>query len=137
MLSRRALLAARAIPRRWQRSRVVLKAYRGFEVPAPDADAAAAADAARRAALGRLRAWGAACEARPSVRATIVDPERLVANNIGYAENTATSNCAQTVRAAAGIAAGGGASAAQRGALVAAPLALGLLLILLKARPAK
>jgi glutathione S-transferase len=60
-------------------------AYRNFELP----------DEPR---FDRLRAWHEACRRRPSVRATLADEEKLVANYQGYADNSATSAVAKSVR---------------------------------------
>lgn len=46
----------------------------------------------------RLRSWHEACQRRPSVRATLADESKLVANYAGYADNTATSAVAKSVR---------------------------------------
>ena len=89
-----------------------------------DADAGAAADPAPRGARPAARVGrGAAERARDDRR------PRGSANSIGYAENTATSNCAQTVRAAAGARGGRRRGAARRRRRSSRRPALGLLLI--------
>lgn len=60
-------------------------AYRKFELP-------------EEPRFDRLRAWHEACRARPSVRATLADDSKLVANYAGYADNSATSTVAKSVR---------------------------------------
>eukprot|EP00965_Chrysotila_dentata_P060333 1999798-Pleurochrysis_carterae.AAC.1 len=75
----------------WQRMHVVLAAYRGFSLPSAHESPAFAA----------LHKWGAACESFKPFTRTVVDRERLIANNIGYADNRATSTCAQIMRGTA------------------------------------
>jgi glutathione S-transferase len=74
----------------FQRLSSVLSTYRDYELPEGEP-------------FDRLRAWYAACLARPSFASTIANRERLVANYIGYADNRATSDCAVTTRATVGI----------------------------------
>ena len=75
----------------FQRMHVILAHYRGFALP-DDAPW-----------VPRLKKWFSACRARDSFASTMADEAKLVANNIGYANNTGTSVCAQNTRAGAGI----------------------------------
>ena len=68
----------------WQRMHSVIRHYRGFEIPP--------------ARLGRLVRWGDAVMTRPSFARTCVDPDRLIANYSGYADDSATSAVAQQFR---------------------------------------
>ena len=58
--------------------------------------AAAALEANFGERFDRLRAWHEACRHRPSVRATLADESKLVANYDGYADNSATSAVASS-----------------------------------------
>jgi len=64
----------------YQRCTTVLAERRQFEIPP---------------SLTRLHAWADATRVRPSIAATIVDTDRLVANYVGYADGTATSDAAK------------------------------------------
>mmetsp|Transcript_19199 Transcript_19199/g.55831 ORF Transcript_19199/g.55831 Transcript_19199/m.55831 type:complete len:261 (+) Transcript_19199:338-1120(+) len=72
-----------------QRFFSVLHEYRGFCLPDTPA-------------MQRLEKWYEACCQRTSYAATVVDRERLIQNNSGYADNTATSTVAQNTRAGGG-----------------------------------
>ena len=65
-------------------------AYRGFTFPEDDPD------------FARLHAWWTAVAQRPSVAATQVCRERLVASYCDYAENKGTSEAAKAVQASLG-----------------------------------
>mmetsp|Transcript_113218 Transcript_113218/g.366095 ORF Transcript_113218/g.366095 Transcript_113218/m.366095 type:complete len:291 (-) Transcript_113218:57-929(-) len=64
----------------YQRCTTVLAERRQFAIPP---------------SLTRLHAWADATGVRPSIAATIVDKDRLVANYAGYADGTATSDAAK------------------------------------------
>jgi glutathione S-transferase len=70
----------------FQRIEIVLAHYRGYAMPAEGEE------------FDRLREWGEACAKRPCVVKTMVDADRLRGNYVGYANNQATSDCAQSVR---------------------------------------
>jgi glutathione S-transferase len=76
----------------WLRFGSVLRHYRGFEVPAGDD------------AFAQIVAWGEACAAHHAAAATIVDHQRIIESNTGYADNTATSTAAVNTRAGSNIA---------------------------------
>lgn len=65
----------------WQRVLTVGRAYRGYALP-DDPD------------FKRLEAWWYACVTRPSIAATLVCNDRLVAAYADYADNAATSDYA-------------------------------------------
>ena len=71
----------------WLRFGSVLRHYRGFELAADDPS------------LARILAWGGACASHPAFAATVVDADRLIGSNTGYADNTATSTAAVNTRA--------------------------------------
>ena len=75
----------------WLRFGSVLRHYRSFEVPRGDKS------------LARIIAWGDACSSHPVAAATIVDHQRIIDSNTGYADNTATSTAAVNARATSGI----------------------------------
>ena len=88
-----------------QRIFSVLAHYRGYELPTEGTDPA----------FDRLRAWYAACLAQPAFASTICDRERLIGNYSGYADNSATSDCAVKVRGAVGFSGTSKAAAECRG----------------------
>jgi glutathione S-transferase len=69
----------------WQQIHWVGGHYRGLALPSNESDPA----------FARLEAWWAAVRARPSVAATLVCRERLVASYHEYAVNVGTSDFAQ------------------------------------------
>jgi len=73
-----------------QRFFSVLQEYRGFCL-------------SDTTSMQRLVKWYEACCQRTSFAATVVSRERLIQNNSGYADNTATSTVAQNTRAGAGV----------------------------------
>ena len=75
----------------WQRIRLVGKHYRGIDV---------AAMAKEDASIARLEAWWHAVRERPSVKATFVCEERLLASYNDYATNKATSDFANSMQSA-------------------------------------
>ena len=68
----------------WALRLFVLREYRHFRVPAD---------------WTRFRRWLEACEAHPSVRATVQDRDKLLATYERYAKNEATSLVADAINA--------------------------------------